>query len=69
MLHREANYRYPVELIARKRWDHTSYHTGYLYTVSNLYFWQREEQEAKRNKYSPFFMGIWNMFRIAGLIN
>ncbi len=66
---REKYYRYPVELIARKRWDHTSYHTGYLYTVSNLYFWHREEEEARRNKYSPFFMGIWNMFRIAGIIN
>lgn len=66
---REKNYRYPVERIARKRWDHTSYHTGYLYTVSNLYFWKREEEEARRNKYGPFFMGIWNMFRIAGIIN
>jgi hypothetical protein len=67
--YREQNYRYPVELIARKRWDHTAYHTGYLYTVSNLYFWHREEEEARRNKYSPFFMGIWNMWRIAGIIN
>ena len=66
---RELNYRYPVELIARKRWDHTSYHTGYLYTVSNLHFWKREEEQARKNKYSPFFMGIWNMFRIAGIIN
>lgn len=67
--HRENNYRYPVSSLAHKGWDHTSYHTGYLYTVSNLYFWYREEEEARRNKYTPGFMQIWNMWRIAGIID
>lgn len=66
---REQNYRYPVASITTKRWDHTSYHFGYLYPVSNLHFWHREEEEARRNKYSPTFMNIFNMFRIAGIIN
>lgn len=66
---RERYYRYPLQLVAAKRWDHTSYHFGYLYPVSNLHFWNREEQQALKNKYSPLFMNIWNMFRIAGIID
>ncbi len=65
----ERNYRYPLPSIAEKRWDHTSYHFGYLYPVSNLHFWKREEEQARRNKYSPLFMNIWNMWRIAGIID
>lgn len=66
---REKNYRYPLSSIADKRWDHTSYHFGYLYPVSNLHFWKREEEQARKNKYSPLFMNIWNMWRIAGIID
>jgi hypothetical protein len=65
---RERRYRYPVALIARKRWDHTAYHFGYLYPVSNLHFWEREEQQALKNQYRPLFMNIWNIGRIIGLI-
>jgi hypothetical protein len=65
---REAQYRYPTDRIARKRWDHTAYHFGYLYPASQLHFWNREEQQAKRNRYSAFFMNIWNVGRIVGLI-
>jgi hypothetical protein len=65
---REKFYRYPVDLIARKRWDHTAYHFGYLYPVSNLHFWNREEQQAIRNKYKYSFMNIWSVARIIGLI-
>jgi len=66
---RQQRYRYPLSLIAEKRWDHTAYHFGYLYPVSQLHFWKREEEEALKNKYSPLFMNIWNMWRIAGIIN
>lgn len=66
---RQQNYRYPISSIAEKRWDHTSYHFGYLYPASHLHFWKREEEEARKNKYSPLFMNIWNMWRIAGIIN
>jgi len=65
---RENHYRYPLRLIARKRWDHTAYHFGYLYPASNLHFWNREEQQALRNQYRPLFMNIWSIARIIGLI-
>lgn len=65
---REVHYRYPLTSIARKRWDHTAYHFGYLYPASNLHFWEREEQQAKRNQYRPLFMNIWSIARIIGLI-
>lgn len=65
---REKKYRYSVELIARKRWDHTAYHFGYLYPVSNLHFWNREEQQARKNQYRPLFMNVWNIGRIIGLV-
>ncbi|MCS6935738.1 MAG: hypothetical protein NZM35_11420 [Chitinophagales bacterium] len=66
---RENHYRYPLYLIAGKRKDHTAYHSGYLYTVSNLHFWLREEEQARRNNYSPFFKQVWNIWRIAGVID
>lgn len=66
---REQHYRYPLDLIAGNKWDHTSYHFGYLYPAHYLHFWHREEEEARKNKYSPLFMNIWNMWRIAGIIN
>jgi len=65
---RENHYRYSLHSIARKRWDHTAYHFGYLYPASNLHFWNREEQQAKRNQYRPLFMNIWSIARIIGLI-
>jgi hypothetical protein len=65
---RQAHYRFPLSLIAAKRWDHTSYHFGYLYLASTLHLWHREEEEARRNKYDPFFMNVWNLWRIAGII-
>ncbi|MFN8293949.1 MAG: hypothetical protein U0T72_09520 [Chitinophagales bacterium] len=65
---RERKYRYSTDLIARKRWDYTAYHFGYLYPVSNLHFWNREEQQAKKNQYRPLFMNIWNIARIIGLV-
>jgi hypothetical protein len=65
---RQQHYRFPLSLIAAKRWDHTSYHFGYLYLASNLHFWQREEEQARKNKYSAWFMNVWNIGRIAGII-
>jgi len=65
---RQLHYRYPISSIATKRWDHTAYHYGYLYLASDLHFWQREEEQARRNNYNPFFMNVWNIWRIAGII-
>ncbi|HWB61870.1 MAG TPA: hypothetical protein VG603_00060 [Chitinophagales bacterium] len=65
---RELHYRYPVQLLARQHPSHTAYNYGYLYMASNLHFWQREEEQARRNNYSAFFMNVWNIARIAGII-
>lgn len=62
-------YRYPVELIARRHWSHTYCHFGYLYPVSNLHFWRREELQITHNRYGPFYKLIWNLPRTVGLIN
>jgi hypothetical protein len=64
---RESHYRYPVSSLGRKKYSHTAYHYGYLYPVSNLHFWNREEQQALRNKWNFGFMSIWDVFRIVGL--
>ena len=66
---REAAYRYDLQTIARWGRGHTSYDFGYLYPVHKLTFWKREEVQARRNKYGPLFMSIWNPFRIIGLVD
>lgn len=65
---RQPHYRYPLSLIAAERWDHTSYHFGYLYQAGRLHFWHREEEQARKNNYNAFFMNVWNLWRIAGII-
>ena len=66
----EKQYRYPIETIGRYRKESpTCYPFGYLYPVSNLHFWLREEEQARRNNYSPFFMNIWKLLRNAGITN
>ncbi len=42
----EQDYRWPAERIARPRENPTSYEFGYLYTVSDCYYWRREEFQA-----------------------
>lgn len=66
---RERRYRYNWALLTTKHYDHTSYHFGYLYPAHNLHFWKREEEQFRRNKFSPFFMNIYNLWRIIGIIN
>lgn len=63
----EAVYRYPVELIARRRPDLTAYDFGYLYPVSELFFWQREEEQVRRRRFDALFMNLWNFRRTVGL--
>lgn len=65
----EYDYRYPKELIARAFLSHTAYNYGYLYSVSNLHFWKREEEQVRQNKYGPFFMSIWDIPRILGVVD
>jgi len=63
---REANYRYDVNLLSSQRKGHTAYHFGYLYSVSNLHFWEREEAQIKQNRWGFAFKNIWNIRRIVG---
>jgi len=66
---REKHYRYPVESLGRKHFSHTAYPHGYLYSVSNLHFWHREEQQALKNKWNFLFMNMWDVLSIVGLKN
>lgn len=63
----EGIYRYPVSRIARKRTSLTAYPFGYLYPVSNLIFWQREEEQVRQERFGPLFMNIWDYRRTLGL--
>lgn len=67
--HMEKRYRYSLTYTARKHQSLTAYDFGYLYPVSELHFWRREQQQALRNNYSPFFMNIWDMLKISGVKN
>lgn len=62
----EYAYRYSVDLIARERKGHTSYGFGYLFTVSNLHFWIREEEQYRNDNFSPFYRSVWNVPTILG---
>lgn len=66
---REANYRYPLESLVQKHKSHTAYEFGYLYPVSNLHFWKREQLQAEHNNWSPFYRNIYDLFKIIGLKN
>jgi hypothetical protein len=63
----EKLYRYPFDLISAKRKGHETYGFGYLYPVHDLFFWRREEEQVKRERFDPFFMNIWEWWRILGL--
>ncbi len=64
---REKHYRYPVELLAGKYNSFTAYDFGYLYTVHDLHFWEREERQMLKGRHGPFFMNIYDLPKIAGL--
>lgn len=63
----ETKYRYPLNRIAREMKSYTSYDFGYLYTVSKLHFWEREEEQARHNKYGFTYRNIYDVFKIIGL--
>ncbi|MCE1224852.1 MAG: hypothetical protein LWW87_00030 [Geobacteraceae bacterium] len=64
---RELQYRYPVELLARQRSSLTAYPFGYLYPVAGLFFWQREEEQVRHERFDPLFMKLWDIRRTLGL--
>lgn len=63
----ESHYRYPVSRIARPRESMTAYRFGYLYPVSTLFFWKREEEQIRQGRFDPFFMSLWDFRRVLGL--
>ena len=63
----EAMYRYPVERMARRRYSLTAYPFGYLYPASNLYFWEREEEQVRQERFDALFMNLWDVRRTLGL--
>ncbi len=64
---REAIYAYDLTMLSTQRKGHTAYHFGYLFPVSNLHFWKREEEQIKRNRWGFGLMNIWHIRRIMGL--
>jgi hypothetical protein len=65
----ERRYRYPIALLASRYHSHTSYDFGYLYTVHDLHFWEREEQQNLKGRRGPFFWNIYELGKIAGVRN
>jgi hypothetical protein len=64
---RELSYRYPREWIVDKHDSYTAYPYGYLYMVSNLHFWKREEDQVKHKRFDVFFRNVWPVGKILGL--
>jgi hypothetical protein len=63
----EGSYRYSVEQIARRRPSLTAYPFGYLYPASNLFFWEREEEQVRHERFDALFMNLWDVSRTMGL--
>jgi hypothetical protein len=63
----EGNYRYPVKQIARRHTSMTSYAFGYLYPASDLFFWEREEEQVRHERFDALFMNLWDMRRTLGV--
>lgn len=63
----ESIYRYPVDLVARRRTGMTAYPFGYLYPAANLFFWEREEEQVRHERFDALFMNLWDMRRTLGL--
>jgi hypothetical protein len=63
----EQRYRYPAAQLARRRESLTAYPFGYLYPVAGLYFWEREEQQVRRERFDALFMNLWDMRRTLGV--
>ena len=63
----EKRYRYPVESIARPRVNLTAYSFGYLYPAAELFFWRREEEQVREERFDPLFRNLWDFRRTLGL--
>lgn len=67
VMQQESIYRYPVDLLARRRVSMTAYPFGYLYPAGRLFFWEREEEQVAHERFDVFFMNLWDVRRTLGL--
>jgi len=65
--HMEKKYRYPLEDLCMPKKSKTVYQFGYLFTAHELFFWKREELQAKHNRWGPFYENIWDIPAILGI--
>lgn len=63
----EGRYRFPVGSLARCRESLSAYQFGYLFPASQLFFWRREEEQVRQGRFDPFFLNIWDPWRVLGL--
>lgn len=57
--------RYPHSLVfSEDSTNPTSYKYGYGWVATHLYYWQREEQIASHHIVDPFFMNLYDPFRL-----
>ncbi len=56
--------RYPEAKIFEHHKNVTAYNYGYGAMAENLYYWQREEEMVRKNKYHPLFMKVYNYLDI-----
>ena len=40
---------------------------GYLYPASILFFWEREEEQVRSERFDALFMNLWDVRRTLGL--
>jgi hypothetical protein len=66
-LQENLSYRYSLTNVAAKKKSKTVYNFGYLFPVSNLHFWEREELQAKNNKWKFYYKNIWDVLKIIGV--
>jgi hypothetical protein len=55
------------EDIAGQHRTYTAYRFGFLWSTHDLFFWERELKQAKRGRWGPLYMNIWDALTIAGL--
>ena len=57
--------RYPDSKVFEKwKKNPTAYDYGYGYPARTLHFWKREEKQIENEKFSPFYMNIYNVIDI-----
>lgn len=62
----ERHYRYDPEKLGRKRPSVTAYQFGYLYPVSELHFWRREEDQLRYRRFDALFNPLYDFKRVLG---